>query len=73
MGKSTVLSWEANNKFPRAVRLSINLRVWLKSDVDEWMMEQRAKSLAIFNKAPELLNQPSFIAEHGVKSCLTMI
>lgn len=44
MGKSTVLAWEAAGKFPKAVRLSRNKRVWLKSDVDTWMIEQRDKS-----------------------------
>lgn len=44
MGKSTVLAWEAAGKFPKAIRLSRNKRVWLKSDVDTWMIEQRDKS-----------------------------
>lgn len=44
MGKSTILAWEASGKFPNAVRLSRNKRVWLQSDVDSWMIEQRDKS-----------------------------
>lgn len=43
MGKSTVLAWEATGKFPRAVRLSATLRVWLQDDVDQWIREQHAK------------------------------
>ncbi len=44
MGKSTVLAWEATGRFPRAVRLSATLRVWLEGDVDDWIREQHAKS-----------------------------
>lgn len=44
MGRSTVLAWEATGKFPRAVRLSPTLRVWLEADVDRWIIEQHAKS-----------------------------
>lgn len=43
LGKSTVLAWESQGRFPRAVRLSPSFRVWLESDVHEWMrsMHQR--------------------------------
>jgi predicted DNA-binding transcriptional regulator AlpA len=44
MGKSTILAWEALGKFPKAVRLSRNKRVWLQSDIDSWMIEQKDKS-----------------------------
>ena len=37
LGKSTLLAWEAQGKFPDAVRLSPGFRVWLESDVHEWM------------------------------------
>lgn len=43
MGKSTILAWEAIGKFPRAVRLSPTLRVWLEDDVNNWIFEQHAK------------------------------
>ena len=43
MGGSTILAWEALGKFPRAVRLAPNLRVWLESDIDEWIRERHAK------------------------------
>jgi len=43
MGKSTLLAWEAAGKFPRAVRLSATLRVWLQDDVNHWILEQHAK------------------------------
>ena len=42
-GGSTILAWEALGKFPRAVRWAANLRVWLESDIDEWILEQHAK------------------------------
>lgn len=40
MGKSTVLAWEATGRFPRAVRLSPTLRVWLQQDVDRWILDR---------------------------------
>ncbi len=43
MGKSTVLAWEATGRFPRAVRLSPTLRVWLEADIDRWIFEKHAK------------------------------
>jgi prophage regulatory protein len=42
LGKTTVLLWEAEGKFPRAVRLSPNKRVWLDSDVTQWMLEKHS-------------------------------
>jgi prophage regulatory protein len=45
MGKSTILAWESVGKFPRAVRLSPTIRVWLQQDVDNWIVEQHEKSL----------------------------
>jgi predicted DNA-binding transcriptional regulator AlpA len=40
LGKSTVLAWEAQGKFPKAVRLSPTKRVWLQSDISNWMLEK---------------------------------
>jgi len=40
MGASTILAWEKKGKFPRAVRLSPGKRVWLSSDVKEWVYLQ---------------------------------
>jgi predicted DNA-binding transcriptional regulator AlpA len=37
LGKSTILAWEAQGRFPLAVRLSKTRRVWLESDVHNWM------------------------------------
>jgi predicted DNA-binding transcriptional regulator AlpA len=45
MGKSTLLAWESSGKFPRAVRLSPTIRVWLQQDIDNWILEQHGKSL----------------------------
>ena len=45
MGKSTVLAWESTNRFPRAVRLSPTLRVWLDSDIDFWILEKHSNIL----------------------------
>ncbi len=45
MGKSTVLAWEATGRFPRAVRLSPTLRVWLAADVEQWIIDQHAQAM----------------------------
>lgn len=44
LGKSTILAWESQGKFPRAVRLSATKRVWLQSDIANWMLEKRELS-----------------------------
>ena len=41
LGKSTILAWESQGRFPKAVRLSSAFRVWLESDVYHWMMSKR--------------------------------
>ena len=40
LGKSTILAWESSGKFPKAVRLSTTKRVWLQSDIANWMLEK---------------------------------
>lgn len=40
LGKTTVLLWEAEGKFPRAIRLSPSKRVWLDADVTQWMLDK---------------------------------
>ena len=40
LGKSTVLAWEATGKFPKAIRLSATLRVWLESDINNWIVSK---------------------------------
>ena len=37
MGASTILAWEKLEKFPKAIRLSPGKRVWLASDVENWV------------------------------------
>ena len=44
-GKSTVLSWESQGKFPRAIRLSATKRVWLEADINAWILEQHKRAL----------------------------
>lgn len=39
LGKSTVLLWASQGRFPHAVRLSKTKRVWLESDIDEWILK----------------------------------
>ena len=40
LGASTLLAWERQGRFPRAVRLSATKRVWLAEDVNRWVMDQ---------------------------------
>ena len=41
LGGSTILRWEKLGQFPEAVRLSSTKRVWLRSDIDRWMLEKK--------------------------------
>jgi predicted DNA-binding transcriptional regulator AlpA len=34
------LAWEKAGKFPKAVRLSANKRVWWSADVNNWIREK---------------------------------
>ena len=63
MGGSTILAWEALGKFPRAVRLAPNLRVWLESDIDDWILAQHAKR----NSPPRLSGADKTDGEGGRK------
>ncbi len=45
MGQSTVLAWESQGKFPRAIRLSPTKRVWLEQDIHNWMMAKHAEAI----------------------------
>ena len=47
LGKSTILAWESQGRFPKAVRLSPAFRVWLESDVHEWMMNKREQGMSL--------------------------
>lgn len=47
LGKSTILAWESQGRFPSAVRLSPAFRVWLESDVHNWMMSKREEGAHI--------------------------
>lgn len=40
LGKSTILAWEAQGRFPKAIRLSKTRRVWLEQDVHHWMRQK---------------------------------
>ena len=47
LGKSTVLLWVSQGRFPHAVKLSKTKRVWLESDINDWIikMHQSQKNL----------------------------
>lgn len=45
LGKSTILAWEATGKFPKAIRLSTTLRVWLESDINNWITDKATTRL----------------------------
>lgn len=47
LGKTTVLNWEANGNFPRAVRISSNKRVWYEGDINAWILSKRAEIIQI--------------------------
>ena len=47
MGKSTILAWESQGRFPKAVRLSPTFRVWLEADVHKWMLTKHAEIAGI--------------------------
>ena len=47
LGKSTILAWESQGRFPKAVRLSTAFRVWLESDVHQWMMNKREQGMKL--------------------------
>ena len=40
LGKSTILAWESQERFPKAVRLSPTVRVWMARDIEDWMKSQ---------------------------------
>ena len=40
LGKSTIRLWEAEGKFPISIKLSANKRVWLESDLNDWMLSK---------------------------------
>jgi len=42
LGKSTILAWESQGRFPKAIRLSKTRRLWLERDVHAWMLELHA-------------------------------
>ena len=44
MGKSTILAWESQGRFPKAVRLSKTIRVWLEHDIEDWIALQSHNS-----------------------------
>ena len=44
LGKSTILLWESQGKFPKAVRLSKTKRVWLESDINDWIIKKHLAS-----------------------------
>ena len=37
LSKSTILLWESQGRFPKAIRLSKKKRVWLSADIDHWV------------------------------------
>ena len=44
LSKSTILLWESQGRFPRAVRLSKKKRVWLESDLNDWVLKMHASA-----------------------------
>lgn len=50
LGKSTVLLWTSQGRFPHAVKLSKTKRVWLESDINEWIIKMHEASHNIDNE-----------------------
>ncbi len=46
LSKSTILLWESQGRFPEAVRLSKKKRVWLESDLNDWVIKMHLASQA---------------------------
>jgi len=44
LGKSTILAWESQERFPKAVRLSATVRVWMAGDIEDWIRESYARN-----------------------------
>ena len=45
LSKSTIVLWESQGRFPKAVRLSKKKRVWLESDLHDWVLRMHAIEL----------------------------
>ena len=45
LSKSTIVLWESQGRFPKAVRLSKKKRVWLESDLHDWVLRMHASEL----------------------------
>ena len=40
LGQSTLLAWEKQGRFPKALRLGRMKRVWLQRDINGWIEEK---------------------------------
>jgi len=40
LGKSTIRLWEAEGRFPKSIKLSSTKRVWLESDINDWILSK---------------------------------
>ena len=40
VGKSTVLAWVRESKFPKPIKLSEYVTVWKLSDIEEWVQHK---------------------------------
>ena len=67
MGKSTILAWESTGRFPRAVRLSATIRVWLSDDVFQWIREKHEKAIAPTNRPDVEIGKHDAYQSGGVK------
>ena len=50
LSKSSILLWESQGRFPKAVRLSKKKRVWLESDLNEWVLKMHASETQNFGE-----------------------
>jgi prophage regulatory protein len=40
VSNTTLLRWEAKGRFPRRIRLAGTSVAWLKSEIDQWLVER---------------------------------
>ena len=50
LSRSTILAWESQGRFPKAVRLSKKKCVRLESDLNEWVLKMHASETQNFGK-----------------------
>ena len=40
LGKSTIRLWESQERFPKSIKLSQSKRVWIESEINDWILSK---------------------------------